>query len=257
MSHHQARKRFGQNFLNDAQVIQNIVDLIDPQEAWSLVEIGPGLGALTTPLLARTTHLDVVELDRDLVARLQADYADNTHISIHEADALKFDFTRLAGDKPLQIVGNLPYNISSPLLFHLLTQHHVIADMVFMLQKEVVDRIVADAGNKTYGRLSVMLQYYCEVEALMTIQPESFTPTPKVESAMIRLRPRQNLDEKVDVNMLRKVVTQSFAQRRKTLRNNLKGLLSAEQIKAVNIDPSTRPEQLNVADFVRLTLLLS
>jgi 16S rRNA (adenine1518-N6/adenine1519-N6)-dimethyltransferase len=251
---HRARKRFGQNFLHDKSVIERIVAAIRPQRTERMVEIGPGLAALTRPLLAQLDHLSVVELDRDLVARLRNDFAP-THLTVHEADALKFDFAALGPD--LRVVGNLPYNISSPLLFHLATFGN-LRDMHFMLQKEVVLRMAAAPDTADYGRLSVMLQAQFAVEMCFIVPPDAFTPAPKVDSAIVRLIPLpsdQIAWRHSDRERFASVVAQAFSQRRKTLRNTLKGLISAEQMSSINIDPNRRAETLSVADFARLTAL--
>lgn len=260
-SFHRARKRFGQNFLVDRNVIDKIIRAVNPQPGEHIVEIGPGQGALTLPLLEKVESLDVIELDFDLIPRLQRlveDVQNRDGLAIHQGDALKFDFTRLAKDgQKLRIVGNLPYNISTPLLFHLLNFAAIIEDIHIMLQKEVVDRLAAEPGTSDYGRLSVMMQYCCEVSPLFQVTPGSFRPTPKVDSAVVRLQPYRTppypcRDEKLLSNLVR----QAFAQRRKTLRNNLKGLLSSEQITAAGIDPGARAETLTVAQFVHLANVL-
>ncbi len=252
---HQPRKRFGQNFLHDPGVIRRIVDSIHPRPGQQLVEIGPGQGALTRPLLERCGQLDVVELDRDLVAPLQQQLAGVGELQVHQADALRFDFCGLRTDASrLRVVGNLPYNISTPLLFHLMEQSECIEDMHFMLQKEVVQRMVGKPGSKNYGRLTVMLAYYCEAEMLFTVGSGAFFPAPKVDSAIVRLRPhRQPPVEVRDHEQFSQLVTQAFSQRRKTLRNNLKGWLTAEAITALEIDPGIRAERLSLAQFARLS----
>ncbi len=251
---HAPRKRFGQHFLHDQLVIQQIVEAIAPQPGEVLVEIGPGQGALTQALLPHTEQLHLVELDRDLVALLQQKYAATPQVHIHAGDALSFDFARLKQPgRPLRVVGNLPYNISTPLIFHLLQQAEAISDMRFMLQKEVVDRLVATPNSKAYGRLSVMVQYQCAVAALFDVPPEAFTPPPKVLSAVVELYPHppQRAVE-VEPQVLSQIVAQAFAQRRKTLRNTLKNLLNEQQICAAGIAPTARAETLELADFVRL-----
>ena len=252
---HRARKRFGQNFLHDPIVIQKIVNAIAPRPDDHLVEIGPGQAALTIPLLQAAGSMDAVEIDRDLVRIVQEQCAPHGDLTVHNLDALKFDFTRLKTDqRPLRLVGNLPYNISTPILFHLLESRAVIKDMHFMLQKEVVERMAAKPGNKTYGRLSVMLQAYCTVEHLFDIGPGAFKPAPKVDSSIVRLIPLAAPQIDIaDQEQFAKIVAASFAQRRKTLRNNLKGLLSGEQIAAAGIDPGVRAETLGVDDFRRLS----
>ena len=255
---HTPRKRFGQNFLHDHNVINNIISTIQakPGEHW--VEIGPGKGALTEPLLKKGLRLEVVELDRDLVVLLTNMFRQYSHLQIHSTDALKFDFSALAEDnEKLRIIGNLPYNISTPLMFHLLDSAYCIDDMHFMLQKEVVDRICAAPGSKKYGRLSVMMQYYCDTELLFVVPPESFEPAPKVMSAIVRLVPHQQPPVQVnDMDMLNRVVTQAFSQRRKTLRNSLKKLIDENAIIALNIDPALRAEALSLNDFAKLSNLL-
>jgi len=255
---HIPRKRFGQNFLHDHNIIYNIISSIQakPGEHW--VEIGPGQGALTEPLLKTGIRLDVVELDRDLVTLLKEQFKQYDNLQIHSADALRFDFSALAEDgKKLRIIGNLPYNISTPLMFHLLDNAYCIEDMHFMLQKEVVDRICAAPGSKKYGRLSVMMQYYCATELLFDVPPESFDPAPKVMSAIVRLVPHQQPPVAVnDIAKLNRVVTQAFSQRRKTLRNSLKKLIPEEDIVALNIDPTLRAETISLADFAKLSNLL-
>ena len=251
---HKARKRFGQNFLHDPGVIERIVRAINPAPDDALVEIGPGLGALTEELLALNPRLQVVELDRDLIPVLRTKFFNYPDFRIHEADALKFDFRSLVRDgQPLRIVGNLPYNISTPLIFHLLSQSGVVKDMHFMLQKEVVQRLAATAGMNHYGRLGIMVQYHCRVEHLFDVGPGAFNPAPKVDSAIVRLIPHATLPHPADdVEVLEILVRDAFNQRRKTLRNTLKALLSAEEIEAEGIDPGTRPEQVDLAGFVRL-----
>ncbi len=252
---HIPRKRFGQNFLHDGNVIAEIISslAVKPDEHW--VEIGPGQGALTLPLLNKGVRLDVVELDRDLVALLKKKFSERPSLSIHSADALKFDFSSIARtDEKYRVVGNLPYNISTPLLFHLLSYSAVIADMYFMLQKEVVDRICAAPGSKKYGRLSVMMQYYCAAECLFLVFPESFDPPPQVTSAVIRLTPHHQPPVEIDdMALFNKIVTQAFSQRRKTLRNSLKALLSENDFLDLAVDPRVRAEMLSLEDFARLS----
>lgn len=257
---HKARKRFGQNFLHDHGIIRRIIRSIAPHETDTMVEIGPGLGALTEELLAEAGELDAIELDRDLPPILRTkffSYGDK--FRIHEADAMKFDFTQLRrSEKRLRIVGNLPYNISTQLIFHLLSHADDVEDMHFMLQKEVVDRMAAGPGENNYGRLGIMAQYYCKVESLFVVPPGAFNPAPKVDSAIIRLTPYRELPYVADeVEQLQTVVRTAFNMRRKTLRNNLKPLLSAEEIEALNIDPGLRPEKLPISDFVAISNYLS
>jgi 16S rRNA (adenine1518-N6/adenine1519-N6)-dimethyltransferase len=251
---HKPRKRFGQNFLHDQMVIERIVNSFNPKQGDHVVEIGPGEGALTNLILNAIGKMDIVELDRDLIPLLKIRFATYDGLKIHSADALKFDFCSLQdSEKKLRIIGNLPYNISTPLLFHLFSQSHCIQDMHFMLQKEVVDRMVASAGDDAYGRLSIMLQYFCAAEYLFTVKPESFRPAPKVDSAIVRLIPHAEPPVEItDFDTFSKLVNFSFTQRRKTLRNILKGQLDTLHIEALGIDPTTRPERLTLEDFSRL-----
>lgn len=252
---HQARKRFGQNFLIDDNVIERIVRAIGPAKGDNLVEIGPGQGAITGLLLERCSTVHVVELDRDLIPRLEAKFAAYPQLHIHSADALKFDFAALGSpQRPLRVVGNLPYNISTPLIFHLLQYRGLINDMHFMLQKEVVARMAATPGDKDYGRLSIMCQYHCAVEFLFEVGPHCFRPAPKVDSAIVRLTPRpQPQVIAKNPQLLDTVVKTAFQQRRKTLRNALKQVVDDPQhFAACGIDPALRAETLSVADFVHL-----
>ncbi|MBB71118.1 MAG: 16S rRNA (adenine(1518)-N(6)/adenine(1519)-N(6))-dimethyltransferase [Legionellales bacterium] len=251
---HRARKRFGQNFLTDAVIIDRIVAAINPKAGDKLVEIGPGHGALTKQLLPITGIMDVIELDRDLIPELQAFYTELGQLTVHQADALQFNFSQLSHEpKNLRVVGNLPYNISTPLIFHLLSQKDCINDMHFMLQKEVVERLSANPGDKNYGRLSVMAQYHCQVDYLFLVPPDAFQPQPKVDSAIVRLVPYAALPCVANNERLfADVVRQAFSQRRKTLRNTLKSLISAEQLSEQGISPQQRPEQLSVEEFVRI-----
>ena len=257
---HRARKRFGQNFLHDSHVIDRIVGSIAPKPEHHLIEIGPGRGAITEPLLEATDgNLDVVELDRDLIPILNAQFFMHKGLTIHEADALEFDFRKLAEDgRPLRLVGNLPYNISTPLMFHLLEYSDVVKDMHFMLQKEVVQRLCAAPGDSAYGRLGIMMQYRCEARYLFTVPPGAFTPPPKVESAIVRLTPRKELKYKAnDFPTFQRVVKASFAQRRKTIRNNLKGILDDDGFEALGIKPSVRAESLSIETFVNIANYVS
>ncbi|MDK2778846.1 MAG: 16S rRNA (adenine(1518)-N(6)/adenine(1519)-N(6))-dimethyltransferase RsmA [Pseudomonadota bacterium] len=249
---HRARKRFGQNFLHDHHVIDKIVRAISPKADDCLVEIGPGMGALTEPLLEASGKLDVVELDRDLIPILRTKFFNYPDFHIHEGDALKFDFsTLLQPGQQLRIVGNLPYNISTPLIFHFLAHHSIVRDMHFMLQKEVVERLASAPGTSDYGRLGIMAQYYCKVEPLFIVGPGSFSPPPKVDSAIVRLSPYDELPcPAKDVKTLERVVREAFSMRRKTLRNTLKNLISAEQLEALGIDTSLRPERLTLQQYV-------
>lgn len=262
MSHsiqHRARKRFGQNFLKDRAVVEQIINAINPAGTDHIVEIGPGMGVLTEALLPRVKYLDAVELDRDLVAKLQKTSLPLGNLTIHSADALKFDFCSLtkSNDK-LRIVGNLPYNISTPLIFHLIEQVDCISDMHFMLQKEVVDRLAATPGHTAYGKLSVMVQYHCYVEKILDVAPSAFSPQPKVDSAIVRMIPHDKPPVIVkDHAILESVVSAAFSQRRKTLRNNLKGLISGDDMQARDIDPTRRAETLSLEEFAKLAQLLS
>ncbi|MEW8403074.1 MAG: 16S rRNA (adenine(1518)-N(6)/adenine(1519)-N(6))-dimethyltransferase RsmA, partial [Candidatus Thiodiazotropha sp.] len=247
----------GQNFLHDPGTIQRIVQAISPQPGDNLVEIGPGQGAITTELLSLVKRMHAIELDRDLLEPLARRCAALGELEIHNSDALKFDFTSLAeAERPLRVVGNLPYNISTPLLFHLLDQSARIRDMHFMLQKEVVERMGAEPGSKRYSRLTVMLQARAEVTPLFTIGPGAFRPPPKVDSAFVRLVPLTPLPYRIDDwDLFGRLVSQAFSQRRKTLRNSLGKLLTADAIEAAAIDPGCRAEQLSVAEFVKLANL--
>ena len=251
---HRARKRFGQNFLHDAGIIDRILRAINAKAGEHLLEIGPGQGALTEGLLGSGAQLDVVELDKDLVPILQHKFADRDNFRLHQGDALKFDFNTLGvPPRSLKVVGNLPYNISTPLIFHLLAHAGLIRDMHFMLQKEVVERMAAGPGGGDWGRLSIMVQYHCRVEHLFNVGPGAFNPPPKVDSAIVRLVPHEVLPHPAkDPALLERVVREAFNQRRKTLRNTLKGLLDSHAIEAAGVDGSLRPEQLDLAAFVRL-----
>jgi 16S rRNA (adenine1518-N6/adenine1519-N6)-dimethyltransferase len=254
-SPHRARKRFGQNFLVDHGVIDRIASAIRPRPGETLVEIGPGQGALTEPLVNSAETLHVVELDRDLVPWLRVRFEKYPGFTLHQADALKFDFAQLGtADQPLRIVGNLPYNISTPLIFHLISFAHKVQDMHFMLQKEVVKRLAASPGEKAFGRLSVMVQYYCRVEPLFDVPPGAFDPAPKVDSAIVRITPHRELPHTVgNIKTLEKLVIAAFGQRRKTLRNALKSLLDVSQMHDLPVDISKRAEQLSMAEFVALS----
>lgn len=251
MNKHRPRKRFGQHFLTDPSVIDGIVNAIAPQDDDVIVEIGPGPGAITAPIARQCKHLHAIELDRDLAARLRQQFADNDKVTIHEADALSFDFTQLGTS--LRVIGNLPYNISTPLLFHLLGQRSVIRDMHFMLQKEVVDRMAADPGSKAFGRLTIMLGSYLDIESLFDVQRESFDPPPAVTSAVVRLQPLAAADINIsDQGVLANIVAAAFSQRRKTLRNALRNHATEEELHAVDIDPSLRPENVAIDDWIAL-----
>jgi 16S rRNA (adenine1518-N6/adenine1519-N6)-dimethyltransferase len=251
---HSPRKRFGQNFLRDEAVIEAIASAIAPDKSHHLIEIGPGDGAMTQALVASGCRFDAIELDRDLRTRLLASFSTYDNFTLHSADALQFDFASLQQDgQPLRVIGNLPYNISTPLLFKLLDYGPLIADMHFMLQLEVVQRLAAEPGNKSWGRLGVMAQFQCEVEQLFEVPPEAFFPPPKVQSAIIRLTPRQTPRwAQVDRESLAKVVSQAFSQRRKTLRNNFKNSLTDTQFEMAGIDPQARAETLTIDHFIAL-----
>lgn len=259
MYDHVPRKRFGQHFLHDKHVIQRLVTVIAPDPKQHLVEIGPGLGALTLPILKVAGTLDVVELDRDVIPQLQTRCENQGKLIIHQADALKFDFAELIKDsRPLRLIGNLPYNISTPLIFHLLEYAPNITDMHFMLQKEVVDRMVAKVGDEAYGRLSIMVQYHCETISLFDVPPTAFHPPPKVNSSIVRLIPYKTLPHPAkDYEHFAYLVKQAFNQRRKTLRNSLKLCVSDDEWMRIDINSTLRPEQLSLADYVRLSNALS
>ena len=253
---HRARKRFGQNFLHDQGIIQQIIHAISPQKEDSFIEIGPGMGAITLPLAKHLDTLRAIEIDRDLQSLLRSLPELLGKLELINADALKVDFSQWGSQ--LRVVGNLPYNISTPLILHLLDNLDVIKDMHFMLQKEVVARMAASPGNKTYGRLSVICQYYCEVEALFEVPAHCFDPAPKVESAIVRLVPHELKKYPViSSEQLKAITAKGFSMRRKTLANNLKGSISADTLLDMGIDPKQRPEQLSVGDWVRLGLQLS
>ncbi|HET7394831.1 MAG TPA: 16S rRNA (adenine(1518)-N(6)/adenine(1519)-N(6))-dimethyltransferase RsmA [Gammaproteobacteria bacterium] len=257
MSEHRARKRFGQHFLHDRNVIDKILLAISPQPEDHLIEIGPGLGAITLPLLERYGTLTAVELDRDVIPRLEAAAAGKGDLRIIEGDALKTDFRSLVpSGARMRMLGNLPYNISTPLLFHLLEQAEAIHDMHFMLQKEVVQRMAAKPGGKEYGRLTIMLAVHCRVEPLFNIGAGAFSPPPKVESAFVRLIPHAAPPFPIDDPVrFARLVTQAFSHRRKTLRNALRESVDETLIRAAGIDPGTRPETVSPADYARLSNL--
>ena len=257
---HTARKRFGQNFLHDTYVIQNIVAAICPQKNQFLLEIGPGLGALTEPVAEQIDRLTVLELDRDLAERLRHHPFLHQKLNVIETDAMQFDFAQLYASEKLaeeqqkiRVFGNLPYNISTPLMFHLFKFCDIIEDMHFMLQKEVVKRLCAAPNSKAYGRLTIMTQYFCQVMPVLEVPPSAFKPAPKVDSAVVRLIPHQQLPHAVkDLYWLNRVTAQAFNQRRKTLRNALSTLISPENLTALSIDLNARAENLSIADYARL-----
>ncbi len=251
---HTPRKSLGQNFLHDRNVIDRIVQSIHPQKNEHFVEIGPGYGALTTSLLPLVEKLDAIELDSNLIPELEKNCENLGNLHIHNFDALKLDLQQIYQNKALRVAGNLPYQISTPLIFHLLKQVKYIADMHFMLQKEVVDRMTAKPGSKIYGRLSVMVQYHCTAKFLFSVPATAFTPKPQVESAIIRLIPHQHLPYIAnDYEKFSLLVRESFNHRRKTIRKSLNTFVSSEQLISINIDPQIRPEQLGVEEFVRIT----
>ncbi len=250
---HRPRKRFGQNFLHEPAAIERCVRALNLRSSDRTVEIGPGQGALTRPLLAALPELHVIEIDRDLCEVLRQAPTGSARLIIHEADALEFDFSTLASTGRLRVVGNLPYNISTPLIFHLLGQREHVQDMHFMLQREVVQRMAAAPGSKAYGRLSVMTQIDCMVETLFVVGPGAFKPAPKVESAFVRLVVRnQPIAEIADRSAFAALTTRLFSQRRKTLRSTLKANLTADAIEALGIDPTSRPEQLSIQALAKL-----
>ena len=251
---HQARKRFGQHFLHDQNVIEAILRVIDPHPGENLLEIGPGQGALTYPLLQRCDKLIAIELDRDLVPVLSRQAKNFGSLEIINADILEFELSSIPGDKTFRVLGNLPYNISTPLMFHLLDSVQLIQDMHFMVQKEVALRIVAKTGEPNYGRLSVMLQYQCNCQYLLDVAPSSFNPPPRVDSAVIRMVPFDSPEYDIgDYKKFSSIVQTAFSQRRKTISNSLKSLLDRKTIIACEIDPGLRAENLSVADFARLS----
>ena len=263
MTRHLARKRFGQNFLVDEQIIHQISSLFSNQLATpqskdqQLIEIGPGRGALTEALLKHQTPLIALELDRDLIPILQTRFSHHRHFTLQQGDALQTDFNELAENKPMRLVGNLPYNVATPLIFRLLENIDNIVDMHFMLQWEVVARLCAGPGDANYGQLSVVVQNQCETKALFQVPPSSFSPAPKVESGFIAITPRtEPLISKERHRQFNQLVKTAFAHRRKTLRNNLKKLLSTEQIESTGVNPSARAETLSIDDYAKLTELV-
>ena len=253
---HKAKKHLGQNFLHDQRIIQRIVSVIAPLKDDTLIEIGPGLGALTQAILPHVGQMDVIELDNDVIPPLRQVCEQAGTLRVHCADALTYDFGQHTG--PFRVIGNLPYNISSPLLFHLMQFTHLIKDMHFMLQKEVVYRMASPPNGSHYGRLSVMLQYYCHIEALFDVPPQAFRPVPQVDSAIVRMTPYNPLPHVAkDPVFFASLVKQAFSQRRKTLKNCLKGICQPEQFALAGIDPQQRAEVLSVGDFVRLANILT
>ena len=254
---HRARKRFGQNFLTDGSVISRIVDTVAPRAGELVLEIGPGQAALTIPLADSGADLHLLEIDRDLAARLEVQFATRDNVTVHVGDALKMDFGEITDGRPFRLVGNLPYNISTPLLFHVLEWSGLVRDMHFMLQQEVVRRMAAEPGGKAWGRLSLMCQYRCTVTPLFDVPPEAFSPAPKVQSSIVRLVPHAEPPVHIaDMDAFQRLTTQAFSQRRKTLRNSLRKLADASTIEAAGIDPGARPEMLGLAEFAKLSNLL-
>jgi len=254
---HRARKRFGQNFLTDEALIRRIVDTIQPAKGDLILEIGPGQAAISKPLSESDAELHLLEIDRDLAVRLRSRFEPGGLASVHEGDALKMDFSEIVGKRRFRLVGNLPYNISTPLLFHVLQWQHLIQDMYFMLQQEVVNRMAAQPGTKAWGKLSVMCQYYCEVSPLFAVPPQAFKPAPRVQSMFVKLVPHDRPPVKIDnMAIFERLVSQAFSMRRKTLRNCLKGILNQEQIESCGVDPGARPETLSLEQFACLSSLL-
>jgi 16S rRNA (adenine1518-N6/adenine1519-N6)-dimethyltransferase len=251
------KKSFGQNFLSDESIIEQLVSLISPRCQDHLVEIGPGLGAITLPLLPLVAKIDAIELDKQLVPILQQKALGKGELVIHQQDALFLDLSSLSKQAAsLRIIGNLPYNITTPLLFHLFNQRQYIVDMHFMVQKEVAERLTANPGNKQYGRLTVMAQYYCHIESLLLVPPHAFRPRPKVDSAFIRLMPQTSTLLAKDMSLFDGVVKEAFSHRRKTIGNALKQLITKEQLIALDINPLKRPEELSIEKFVIISNLL-
>lgn len=254
---HRARKRFGQNFLTDRALVQRIVDTINPSAGDVILEIGPGQAAISGPLGDSEAELHLLEIDRDLAARLKLQFEPMGLAKVHQGDALAMDFSEIVGNRPFRLVGNLPYNISTPLLFHVLQWHHLVTDMHFMLQQEVVKRMAAEPGSKAWGRLSVMCQYHCEVLPLFNVPPEAFTPQPRVQSMFVKLVPHRQRPVKIDdMAVFERLVSQAFSMRRKTLRNSLRGMLNSDQIESCDISAGARPETLSLEQFASLAELL-
>lgn len=254
---HQARKRFGQNFLTDPQVIQQVISTINPVSSDLLLEIGPGQAAISLALADSGAELHLLEIDRDLAALLEEQFASAGNVEIHTGDALKADLALITNNRPFRLVGNLPYNISTPLLFHVLQWKHLIIDMHFMLQQEVVRRMAANPGGKAWGRLSVMCQLHCEVTPLFNVPPEAFTPSPRVQSSFVSLVPHSSPPVTIrNMKVFERLVNQAFSMRRKTLRNSLRQMLDAGRIEASGIDPGLRPEALGLEQFAILANLM-
>ena len=253
---HTPRKRFGQNFLVDHLIIREIIANVQAIPGQHIIEIGPGQGALTKGLIASGAQIDAIELDRDLAARLTEEYANKANFTLHSADILKFDLAALYANNPqqkLRLVGNLPYNISSPLLFKLFDNIGCIYDMHFMLQREVAERLTATPGTKQYGRMSVMAQYYCYMQIVLDVPPASFDPAPKVDSSVVYFKPHVKPDTVVQSSrILQQITTQAFGQRRKTITNSLHSLITAQELQNLEINPMLRAENLTLADYVRI-----
>jgi len=252
---YQAKKRFGQNFLQDQNIINRIVKSIQPKEADNIIEIGPGLGAITKEVLAYTKKISVIELDREIIPKLKFNCDRAGELTIYQQDALKTDFSQFttssgSSSGKIRVIGNLPYNISTPIMFHLFDFLDDIQDMHFMLQKEVVERMSAGPGSKTYGRLSVMTQYFCRPQMLFVVPPESFEPAPKVDSAIVRLVPNQEKPQLESFKLFSAMVTEAFNMRRKTIRNAWKKRLTEEELNQIGVKPGLRPENLSLQDFV-------
>ena len=256
---HQARKRFGQNFLHDQQIIERIIKVISPSQENHIVEIGPGHGALTKPLFESGADLDCIEIDKDLAEFIDNQFVNHSRVRVYQSDILKFDLSILSNkDRNLRVVGNLPYNISTPVIFHLLKNHELIEDMTFMLQLEVIQRMASSVGQKNYGRLSLMTQYYCKVEHLFNVPSSSFIPKPKVVSAIVRLTPHQTFPVKViDPKCLQIVIRTAFNQRRKTLKNSLKAIMPTSALDKLPIDASLRPASLSLKDYAMISDAIS
>jgi len=252
-STHRAKKRFGQNFLHDMSIIDRIVQSIRVNPDDNIIEIGPGLGAITKQLLAITKRINVIELDRDIIPKLKFNCDGLGELNIMQTDALQVDYSQFVNKGPLRVVGNLPYNISTPILFHLFKYLDQIKDMHFMLQKEVVLRMAAKPGSKVYGRLSVMTQSVCDTRMLFLVPPESFTPAPKVESAIVYLSPRKEKLDIKDRKLFGLIVTEAFNQRRKTLRNVWKNRIDTQSLQNLAIDPSLRPEKITLEEYVKVS----
>ena len=255
---HRAKRRFGQNFLRDQQAIDSVINAIAPESSESFVEIGPGYGALTEALVTHAQRVELVEIDRELSQMLQERYAYHPGVSVHCADILRFDLARIAPEgSKFRVVGNVPYNISTPILFRLLEFASCIQDMHLMLQREVAQRLVASPGGGDYGRLSVMAQYRCQMMRFFDVPPQAFHPVPKVFSSLVRLVPIQAGPKACRDKDLRTIVTRCFMHRRKTIRNGLKGYLDESEISQCHVEPERRPQTLTLADFIALADVFS